>query len=61
MKTYFDIQGDGGSDILGQVHAFHGAIAESLSGVRRRVAIGSGKGGVGKSSVTMALAQVLRR
>lgn len=61
MKTYFDIQGDGGSGILGQVHAFHGAIAESLTGVRRRVAIGSGKGGVGKSSVTMALAQVLRR
>jgi len=59
MKTYFDIQGDGGSNILGQVQAFQSSIAESLSSVGQLVAVGSGKGGVGKSTVTMALAQAL--
>lgn len=57
MKTYYDIEGDGGSDVLGQVTAQKRAVAEALSGVDRLVAVGSGKGGVGKSTVTMALAQ----
>ncbi|MEM7351363.1 MAG: P-loop NTPase [Acidobacteriota bacterium] len=61
MKTYHDIVGDGGSNVLGQVEAQQSAIAEALSGVRHRLAIGSGKGGVGKSTVTMALARALRR
>ena len=59
MKTYYDIKGDGGSDVLGQVTAQKRAVAEALSGVDRLVAVGSGKGGVGKSTVTMALAQAL--
>jgi len=61
MKTYHDIQGDGGSDVLGQVQAQARQIGQALAGVRRLVAIGSGKGGVGKSTVTMALAHSLSR
>ena len=59
MKSYYDIVGDGGSDVLGQVQAKQAAIARNLAGVGRRVAVGSGKGGVGKSTVTMALARGL--
>ncbi len=61
MKTYHDIVGDGGSDIVGQVVAQKQAIAAALTGVRHLIAIGSGKGGVGKSTLTMALAQALRQ
>lgn len=59
MKTYYDIQGDGGSDVLGQVTAQRQAISEALSGVEHLLAVGSGKGGVGKSTLTMSLAQAL--
>lgn len=59
MKSYHDIAGDGGSDVLGQVVAKRARIAESLADVRSMVAIGSGKGGVGKSTLTMQLAQAL--
>ena len=61
MKTYKDIAGDGGSDVLGQVSARQRAVAEALAGVRHVLAVGSGKGGVGKSTVTMALARAFRR
>lgn len=61
MKTYHDIVGDGGSNVVAQVQAQQRAIGDALSGVRYRLAIGSGKGGVGKSTVTMALARALRR
>ena len=60
MKGYYDIAGDGGSDILQQVAAQQESIAQSLSGVRNLLAIGSGKGGVGKSTLTMQLACALR-
>ena len=60
MKSYHDIVGDGGSDVIGQVVAKRSKIAESLSQVRHMVAIGSGKGGVGKSTLTMQLAEALR-
>lgn len=61
MKTYFDTTGDGGSDVLGQVLALRGRIAAALEPVRHLVAVGSGKGGVGKSTLAMALAQELLR
>lgn len=61
MKGYADIAGDGGSNVLGQLQALRGSIADALARVEHRVAVGSGKGGVGKSTVTMALAQALVR
>jgi len=59
MKGYYDIQGDGGSGILQQVLEKQSRIAESLSGVRHVVAVGSGKGGVGKSTLTLQIAAAL--
>jgi len=60
MKSYHDIVGDGGSRILEQVVEQRARIAEGLAGVRHLVAIGSGKGGVGKSTLTLHLAGALR-
>ena len=57
MKSYFDLAGDGGSGVLEQVTEQRRAIAQSLREVRSVVAVGSGKGGVGKSTVTMLLAR----
>ncbi len=59
MKSYFEIEGDGGSDIVAQVEAQQASIQGALAGVRHLVAVGSGKGGVGKSTVTAALARSL--
>lgn len=59
MKNYFDIEGDGGSDVLGQVKAQRAALSNNLSGVRFRLAIASGKGGVGKSTLGMQLSVAL--
>jgi len=59
MKGYHDIVGDGGSRILEQVAEQRARIADGLAGVRHLVAVGSGKGGVGKSTLTLQLANVL--
>ena len=56
MKRYRDIVGDGGSNIVGQVEEQQSRLARRLSGVRHLVAVVSGKGGVGKSSLSGALA-----
>lgn len=61
MKTYFDVAGDGGSDVLGQVQQQRKRIDEAMAGIDHVVAIGSGKGGVGKSTLTMQLALALER
>jgi len=56
VKRYKDIAGDGGSNIVGQIEAQQARLRRRLADVRRVVAIVSGKGGVGKSSVTANLA-----
>ena len=59
MKRYADIPGDGGSGVVAQVVEHRQAMAAALAGVHHVVAVASGKGGVGKSTVTAALAQAL--
>jgi len=59
VKRYHDIIGDGGSRVLEQVAEQRARIADGLAGVRHLVAIGSGKGGVGKSTLTLHLAGAL--
>ena len=61
MKRYRDIAGDGGSDVVGQVEAQQQRLAARLRDVHAIVAVVSGKGGVGKSSVTANLAGAFAR
>ena len=61
MKGYRDIPGDGGSNIVEQVVAQQTRLAARMAPIRASVAIVSGKGGVGKSSITANLAGALAR
>jgi ATP-binding protein involved in chromosome partitioning len=58
-KRYRDILGDGGSNILGQVEESEARLRSRMARVRKKVAVTSGKGGVGKSVLTANLAAVL--
>ncbi len=59
MKSYSQIEGDGGSAVAEQIADLEAAIAQRMAGIRHVVAIGSGKGGVGKSTLTRQLGAVL--
>jgi ATP-binding protein involved in chromosome partitioning len=59
MKGYRDLAGDGGSNIVEQVVAQQARLAARMASVRATVAVVSGKGGVGKSSITANLAGAL--
>lgn len=57
IRTYRDLTDPAGSGIIEQIEAQRRRVAERLAHVRRTVAVMSGKGGVGKSFVTAALAR----
>ena len=59
MKTYEDLVGDGGSDIIGQVTELGEKLRSRLDKIKYKVALMSGKGGVGKSSITANIASCL--
>ncbi len=59
MKSYKELPGDAGSNIIGQVTAQANRLQQRLASVKHTVAIMSGKGGVGKSSLTANLATAL--
>ena len=59
MKTYEDLEGDGGSNIIGQVTELGAKLRSRLDKIKYKVALMSGKGGVGKSSITANIASCL--
>lgn len=61
MRTYHDLKDADRSGLPQQIAAQRQRVAERLAGVRRIVAVMSGKGGVGKSYVTAHLARALAR
>ena len=61
FRTYNEVQGEDRSRLLEQVVAQRTRVADRLRDVERTIAVVSGKGGVGKSYVTAALARTLAR
>ncbi len=59
MKTFDDLAGDGGSNIVDQVQALGVKLRSRLDRIKHKVALMSGKGGVGKSSLTANVAACL--
>ena len=61
MRTYHQLTDPDRSGLADQIGAQRKRVAERLAGVRRIVAVMSGKGGVGKSYATAHLARALAR
>ena len=61
IRTYHDLTDADRSGLPEQIGAQRRRVAERLAGVRRVIAVMSGKGGVGKSYVTAHLARALAR
>ncbi|SRR6266545_5755073 len=61
MRTYHQLTDPDRSGLADQIGAQRRRVAERLAGVRRLVAVMSGKGGVGKSFVTAHLARAVAR
>ena len=61
MKNYKELPNDAGSNIIEQVTAQANRLQKRLASIKHTVAIMSGKGGVGKSSLTANLATALTR
>jgi ATP-binding protein involved in chromosome partitioning len=61
MRTYHQLTDPDRSGLADQIGAQRRRVAEQLAGVKRIVAVMSGKGGVGKSYVTAQLARSLSR
>lgn len=59
MRSYKELPSNAGSNIIGQVTAQADRLQKRLASVKHTVAIMSGKGGVGKSSLTANLATAL--
>ncbi len=59
MKSYEDLAGDGGSNIVEQVVSQQGKLRARLDKIKHKVVLMSGKGGVGKSSITANIAACL--
>lgn len=60
MKSYSDLRGDGGSNVAKQIAGRKQKLERILSDFQRVIVLGSGKGGVGKSTLTMLLALGMR-
>ena len=61
IRTYHELTEADRSGLVDQIVAQRRRVADRLAGVRRVVAVLSGKGGVGKSFVTAGLARALAR
>ena len=61
MRTYHQLTDPDRSGLADQIGAQRQRVAEQLAGVKRIVAVMSGKGGVGKSYVTAHLARAFAR
>jgi ATP-binding protein involved in chromosome partitioning len=59
MKTYNDLAGDGGSNVIEQVVSQREKLRKRLDPIKHKISLMSGKGGVGKSSVTANMAVCL--
>ncbi|MGP0564945.1 P-loop NTPase [Nitrospina sp. 32_T5] len=59
MKTYNDLASDGGSNIVEQVVSQQQKLRARMDKIKHKVCLMSGKGGVGKSSITANVAACL--